>query len=345
MKYSILVPVYKSQYLSECIDSILGQTYEDFELIIVNDASPYPIDDIVRTYSDIRIHYFTNTVGYGAVNVVDNWNKCLSYAQGEYVICMGDDDRLLPNCLEEYNHLIQKYPDLDIYHARTELIDERGELVNLQESRPEWESALSALWHQCCCHRIQYIGDFLFRTSSLRREGGFYKLPLAIFSDNISSIRAAKRKGVANTQKICFQYRVNKYTISNNGNPRILAESIKNAYDWFLVFLQDLQCDDTDEKFRKLLFNGELREHMYQMMMGVVRNDLNKVGPSAIAYWKSHYYALGITEQEIDTTINNYKHWYYSHQGIHYTIKLKFYALRAKLGIRTRIRNLFKLSK
>ena len=75
MKYSILVPVYKSQYLSECIDSILGQTYEDFELIIVNDASPYPIDDIVRTYSDIRIHYFTNTVGYGAVNVVDNWNN------------------------------------------------------------------------------------------------------------------------------------------------------------------------------------------------------------------------------------------------------------------------------
>jgi hypothetical protein len=135
---------------------------------------------------------------------------------------------------------------------------------------------------------------------------------------------------------------VNKYTISNNGNPRLLAESIKYAFDWFYVFLQNLQCDDTDEKFRKLLLDGELRRHMYQMMMGAIRYDLNNVGPSAIAYWKCQYNALGITEQEIETTIRNYKKCYYSSDGIHYRIKQKFYGLRAKLGIRTRIRNLFK---
>lgn len=299
MKYSVLVPVYKSHYLSDCIDSILGQTYKDFELIIINDASPYPVDDIVRTYSDTRIQYYTNNVGFGAENVVDNWNKCLSYAKGEYVICMGDDDRLLPNCLEEYSHLIQKYPDLDIYHARTELIDEDGNMIGLQEARPEWESAYSALWHQCSCHRIQYLGDFLFRTSSLKDEGGFYKLPLAIYSDNISTIRAAKRKGIANTQDVCFQYRRNRYTITNIGNPRILANSIKLAYDWFLCFLQDCPSVDMDIKYRELLLKKDLRKHIYGMMMAVVEQDLENEGLSAISYWKHQIEVLGIEGEQL----------------------------------------------
>ena len=267
MLFSVLIPAFKGQFLSDAIDSCLAQDYDDFEVIIVDDHSPDNLHAIVSNYSDKRIRYYSNRANCGAVDVVDNWNICLSYAKGDFVICMGDDDRLLPWCLTEYSLLLQKYPNLDVYHARTELIDEKGEFINLQESRPEWESALSALWHQCCCHRLQYIGDFLFRTSTLRRDGGFYKLPLAIFSDNISSIRAAKNGGVANTQKICFQYRVNKFTITNNGDPRILAKSIKSAYDWFLVFLHECQCDDTDVKFRMLLLNGGLRKHMYLMML------------------------------------------------------------------------------
>src|SRR5574344_1437663 len=103
MKYSITIPSYKSTFLNECIDSVLCQTYNDFELIILNDASPENIDDIISKYEDPRIRYYKNKINVGAVNVVDNWNKCLEYAKGNYIICMGDDDKLAPNCLEEYN--------------------------------------------------------------------------------------------------------------------------------------------------------------------------------------------------------------------------------------------------
>lgn len=48
--FSIMIPVYKPQYLEECIDSILAQTYRDFELILVNDGSPYDIDSIVNLH-------------------------------------------------------------------------------------------------------------------------------------------------------------------------------------------------------------------------------------------------------------------------------------------------------
>ena len=157
MKYSITIPAYKSTFLKECIDSILNQTFSDFELIILNDASPEPIEEIVDQYDDKRIHYYRNEKNVGAIDVVDNWNKLLKLAQGEYIICMGDDDMLANNCLEEYNHLIEKYPGLDVYHARTMMIDEKSEFCNFQEARPEFESVYSMIWHRTFKNRIQFI--------------------------------------------------------------------------------------------------------------------------------------------------------------------------------------------
>lgn len=126
MKFSILIPAYKKAYLQECIDSILRQTYECFELIIVDDASPEDLYSIVSLYSDPRIKYYRNEKNCGAANVVDNWNICLGYATGDYAICMGDDDKFLPNCLEEYVRLIAKYPGIGLLHGWTEIIDENS---------------------------------------------------------------------------------------------------------------------------------------------------------------------------------------------------------------------------
>jgi len=70
IKFSVTVPAYKAQFLSECIDSILAQTYKNFEVIIVNDASPHDLDSIVKKYDDPRIHYYKNKVGFGAEHVV-----------------------------------------------------------------------------------------------------------------------------------------------------------------------------------------------------------------------------------------------------------------------------------
>ena len=120
MLFSIVIPAYKSKYLGEAIESCLSQTYKHFEIVIVDDASPEDLNNIICQYDDPRIRSYRNDKNCGAIDVVDNWNICLSYASGDYVICMGDDDKLLPNCLEEYRKLIEKYPNIKV-----ELIDER----------------------------------------------------------------------------------------------------------------------------------------------------------------------------------------------------------------------------
>ena len=206
MKFSITIPAYKRAYLKEAIDSCLAQTYQDFELIIVNDASPEDLDSIVAGYDDKRIRYYKNERNCGAVNVVDNWNKCLKYATGNYIICMGDDDRWLPCCLEEYMKLMAKYPGLGVYHGWTEIINENSAFCRVTAARPEFETAYSLIWHRWRGCREQFIGDFLFNVNALRKNGGFFKRPMAWASDDISAVMCSVSKGIANTQKLVFQY-------------------------------------------------------------------------------------------------------------------------------------------
>lgn len=242
MKFSVTIPAYKSRYLGEAVGSVVSQTFADWELIIVDDCSPEDLRTVVSPYlTDSRISYYRNERNCGAVDVVDNWNRCLDYCTGDYVICIGDDDRLLPCCLEEYAALINKHPGLHVYHARTQIINAEGQVVNLQEPRPEHESVLSLIWNRWASRNKQYIGDFCYDTKYLKQEGGYYKLPLAWGSDDVTAAKAADGLGIANTQAFCFQYRENPLTISSTtSHARLKIESTLAQYDWFAAFLENI---------------------------------------------------------------------------------------------------------
>lgn len=226
IKFSITISAYKAKFFKECIDSILTQSYSDFELIILNDASPENLESIIETYDDVRIRYYKNKVNAGAIEVVDNWNKLLEYAKGDYLICMGDDDKLLPNCLEEYCKLITLRPNMNVYHAWTEIINEKTEIIDMQEPRPIWESVYSMAYFRMK-GRIQYIGDFLFDVNNLRKKGGFVKRPLAWCSDDLTVWAAAEETGIVNSQIPLFQYRVNSETITNTSSTEIKIKAIQ----------------------------------------------------------------------------------------------------------------------
>ena len=252
IKISVTVPAYKAQFLAECIDSILAQTYKNFELIIVNDASPHDLDSIVSKYDDPRIRYYKNEIGFGAEHVVGNWNKCLEYATGDYIICMGDDDKLLSCCLEEYVKLIEKYPGLGVYHGWTEIIDENSEITNILQPLPEKESVYSLIYSRLS-GRTQFIGDFLFDVALLRDKGGFYDLPYAWGSDNISVFRAAEKDGIAHTQVPVFQYRSNSQSISSSSHNREKMNTVHLQFKMIKNFLDKPSIDHSllSDTFRK----------------------------------------------------------------------------------------------
>ena len=309
IKFSVTVPAYKAQFLAECIDSILVQTYKNFELIIVNDASPKDLDSIVSKYDDPRIRYYKNKVGFGAEHVVGNWNKCLEYATGDYIICMGDDDKLLPNCLEEYVKLIEKYPGLGLYHGWTEQIDENSNIIGLTLPAPERESCYTLIFAKLVARR-EYIGDYLFEVSLLRSNGGFYDLPFAWGSDDMSAYIAAMKNGVAHTRIPVFQYRISHYSISSSKHNRGKMESMAFQLKWVEKLL-------TSDKASQIPADQ------------IVRNVLLKIMPSI---WTKTIKDLMLLDLKADGRLSGLCYWINKRDTYKYKLKLVLRVFLKSLG-------------
>jgi glycosyltransferase involved in cell wall biosynthesis len=96
-KVSVLMSVYNAEvYLREAIDSVLNQSFEDFEFIIVNDGSTDGSEDIISSYNDERIIYVNNVVNHG---LIYSLNTGLNIAKGKYLARMDADDICYPERL------------------------------------------------------------------------------------------------------------------------------------------------------------------------------------------------------------------------------------------------------
>lgn len=147
-KYSFVLPAYKARFFKEALDSILAQTYKDFELIIVNDASPEDLDSIVKSYDDSRIRYYVNEENIGGKDLVAQWNHCLEYVNGEYVILASDDDLYHLEYLERMNVLVDKYPEVNVFRPRVQLIDESNSITHIAGVLNEYTSQLEFIYNQ-----------------------------------------------------------------------------------------------------------------------------------------------------------------------------------------------------
>jgi len=298
VKFSICIPAYKSRFLPECIQSILQQSVADFELIVLNDCSPEPVEDIVLQYADNRIHYYRNEKNVGAVDLVKNWNKCLHLAKGEYILIMGDDDRLALDYLQTFIELIQAYPNLTVYHCRSKIINAQGEVVMLTPSQANFEHVYDSIWHRLEQYRSNYISDYVYHTESLKQQGGFYNLPLAWGADDITAFIASSEKGIAHTNNPVFEYRSNSLSITSTGNDLQKMEANLGYAQWLNTFLKAPPKHEEDQWMYQYLVK---RQHIlmqkrkrYTMMLSM-RTSLVKKWIT----WFKHRKRYGLSIKDI----------------------------------------------
>jgi len=95
---SICIPTYAGeQFIAEAIQSVLNQSYQSFEILIVDDCSPDGTAEVVKKFTDDRIRYYRNERNLGPEG---NWNKCLKLIKGKYYKLLPHDDVLMSNCLQ-----------------------------------------------------------------------------------------------------------------------------------------------------------------------------------------------------------------------------------------------------
>jgi glycosyltransferase involved in cell wall biosynthesis len=127
-RLSVGLPVYNgSAYVAESIEALLGQTFEDFELIISDNASTDDTGEICRTYEklDSRIRYFRQPRNVG---LAPNHNFCVERASGELFKWAAGDDLYARDLLEQCVAALDEYPQVVLAHSFTAMIDGDGEV-------------------------------------------------------------------------------------------------------------------------------------------------------------------------------------------------------------------------
>lgn len=126
---SIGMPVYNGEnFVRYAIDSILNQTYKDFELIIIDNASQDRTREICEHYAsgDKRVRYSRNRENIGAA---PNYNKTFYQSKGIYFKWMAHDDVLAPEFLEEAVDILDRNHDVIAVQSEVQVINERGEII------------------------------------------------------------------------------------------------------------------------------------------------------------------------------------------------------------------------
>jgi len=133
---SVLMPVYNAApFLRQALDGILGQTFRDFEVILINDGSADNSEEIIRSYFDPRIRYFSQS----NAGVARTLNRGLSLAQGEYIWRHDADDISLPTKLEEELKILQQHPDIALCACQAAFMTERGKVAwNYRQPDSSW---------------------------------------------------------------------------------------------------------------------------------------------------------------------------------------------------------------
>ncbi|GHE67123.1 glycosyl transferase [Streptomyces spiralis] len=208
-KLSLVVPVYKVQgYLAECMDSVLGQDYGDFEVIAVDDCSPDGSGAILDEYAeqDDRVHviHLAENVGLGRAR-----NAGMEKVTGDYVLFLDSDDTLADGALRAISERLDATGDPEILvfdYARTywygrvtrnqraDLLRNEGPDVFSLDDRPELLDLLQIVWNKA------YRRDFVTR-HGLTFPPGYYEDAPWTFCSMISA------GSIALLDRVCVMYR------------------------------------------------------------------------------------------------------------------------------------------
>jgi len=124
---NVCIPTFNRRgYLTEAVESVLAQSFGDFELVISDNASTDDTAEAVLSFGDPRIRYFRNDRNIGAPA---NWLNAVTKAIGRYCVIIGDDDRWAPTLLEQLVPPLDDNPDVDVAFSDFWLIDTDGRVL------------------------------------------------------------------------------------------------------------------------------------------------------------------------------------------------------------------------
>jgi glycosyltransferase involved in cell wall biosynthesis len=236
-KISVIFPVYNTpiEYMCQAIESILSQTFTDFECLILNDGSTNPdVEKTIKSYTDPRIKYFYHE-NMGAAGIR---NYGLKLAVGEFIAIMDSDDIALPTRFAEQLAFFNNNPDVSLCGTWFEVFGDKSLVVKY----PANVRLLDFLRGCLLGH-----STVMWRRADFEKYNFYYNENYNPANDYELWPRAARCLKIANIEKVLLKYRWYKENLSNTYE-KLLQDETKLIQKNILDFLTaDTQTQKTIE--------------------------------------------------------------------------------------------------
>ncbi len=164
---SVLMSVYNGeQFLAQAIESILKQTFDQFELIVVDDGSTDETPAILASYTDARIRVLRNSERIGLTRSL---NRAWQVGRGTYFAVMDADDRAFPQRLKRQVSYLEQHPQVGLLGSDVEIVDQDGKFVRSKQVPYDHERLCASLVTQC----IVDHSTLMYRRSVFEKIGGY----------------------------------------------------------------------------------------------------------------------------------------------------------------------------
>ncbi len=241
-KVSVIMPIFNVEsFVREAVESILNQTFKDFEFIIINDGSTDKSLNIVKEYEekDKRIVFINNEKNLG---IIRSLNLGLKIARGKYIARMDGDDVSDFERIEIQYNFLEKNEDIFLLGTGAKNIDEKGKTISVFNPIVSGKKIKERLLKRnCFCHpsiMFRNKGSVFYREKMHYTED--YDLYLRLLLEN---------KKLKNLPFRLLKYRIRKESISknNSGKQALFAEKVRNFYEQSLFLGRD-EYDNFDPK-------------------------------------------------------------------------------------------------
>ncbi len=237
MKYSIILPVRNGgEYVKECVNSILSQTLDDFNLLVLDNCSTDGTLQWIASLNDNRITVFPSQK---SLTIEENWGRIKETEKNEFITLIGHDDILDKHYLEVMDRLIAKHPEASLYQTHFRYIDGEGSLIKKCMPMAETQSAPEFL-ASFLSNKIDVMGTgFMMRAKDYDAVGGIPLYPNLLFADFELWIKLTMKSYKATASEECFAFRKHISTTTSSPDTKM-----QQAFAQFIGYLQTLKKQD-----------------------------------------------------------------------------------------------------
>jgi len=240
--FSVILPVRNGgKYLPLCVKSILAQTYQGFELVILENQSTDGTSKWLQALEreDSRVKVMPSKT---PLSMEENWKRILSVPKKKFMTVIGHDDLLEPNFLEEINTLVRDKPEVNLYQTHFRLIDSEGKLIRYCMPIPKYETAAEFLAARMAEIRDSFGTGYVMLSEQYDKVGGIPSFGSLLYADDALWLSLMGSSYKVTSPRACFSYRLHSKSVSGKPN----SEALFNGLKQYLGLLTKLVNEDKE---------------------------------------------------------------------------------------------------